>query len=179
MCTFDGWYSRLANLKLVNAFSWRWLTRLKANRLVNKNHEGLKAVSATAIDASGTEVWLKGYGLVKVFRIVAPDGDAVYWATNDLTMCALERQQLAEFSWQIEHYHRGIQRCTGIERCQCRAAKAQRNHIGLALRAFVRLESYCFRVGVSWYEAKKNLIRDAIRAYLNFPTIRLISNTTA
>jgi putative transposase len=176
---FDGWYSSLSNLKLVNSFTWRWLTRLKSNRLVNKNHEGLTAVSQTAIEASGTEVWLKGYGLVKVFKIVAPNGDVAYWATNDRTMTELERLEFSEMSWQIEHYHRGVKQCTEVERCQCRAAKAQRNHIELALRAFLRLESHCFRVGVSWFEAKKNLIRDAIRAYLNFPTIRLIPKPTA
>ncbi len=176
---FDGWYSSLANLKMVKAFQWRWLTRLTSNRLVNKDREGTKAVSATAIATTGAEVWLQGYGLVKVFRIVAPNGDVAYWATNDLKMTELDRAKFAEFSWQIEHYHRGIKQCTGIERCQCRAGKAQRNHIGLALRAFLRLESHCFRVGVSWYEAKKNLIRDAIRTYLDFPTIRLIPNPTA
>jgi putative transposase len=176
---FDGWYSSLSNLKLVKSFTWRWLTRLKSNRLVNKNREGTKALSQTEIATSGTEVWLQGYGLVKVFKIVAPDGDVAYWATNDLAMTELERLEFSEMSWQIEHYHRGIKQCTGVERCQCRAAKAQRNHIGLALRAFLRLESHCFRIGVSWYEAKKNLIRDAIRAYLNFPTIRLIPNGTA
>ena len=149
---FDGWYSSLANLKLVKSFTWRWLTRLKSNRLVNKNREGTRALKDTAIATSGTDVWLKGYGLVKVFKIVAPDGDIAYWATNDLAMTELERLQLAEFSWQIEHYHRGIKQCTGIERCQCRSAKSQRNHVGLALRAFLRLESHCFRAGVSWFE---------------------------
>lgn len=176
---FDGWYASLANLKLVKSFIWRWLTRLKSNRLVNKDREGLKAVGQTAIASSGTVVWLKGYGLVKVFRIVARNGDAAYWATNDVMMDELERLQLAEFSWQIEHYHRGIKQCTGVERCQCRAARAQRNHIELALRAFLRLESHCFRVGIRWVEAKKRLIRDAIRAYINFPTIRLVPEATA
>ena len=176
---FDGWSSSLANLKLVNSFQWRWLTRLKSNRLVNQDRHGLRALKDTAIAASGTDVWLKGYGLVKVFGIVAPDGDVADWATNDRTMTELERLQLKEFRWPIEHYHRGIKQCTGVERCQCRAATAQRNHVGLALRAFLRLESHCFRVGVSWYEAKKNLIRDAIRSYLDFPTIRLIPNFTA
>ena len=176
---FDGWSSSLANLKLVNSFAWRWLTRLKSNRLVNQDRHGLRALQDTVIAASGTEVWLKGYGLVKVFGIVATDGDVTDWATNDLTMTALERLQLAEFRWPIEHDHRGIKPCTGVERCQCRAATAQRNHVGLALRAFLRLESHCFRVGVSWYEAKKNLIRDAIRSYLDFPTIRLIPGATA
>lgn len=86
-------------------------------------------------------------------------------------MTDLTRRQFAEFSWAIEHDHRGIKPCTGIERCQCRSAKAQRNHIGLALRAFLRFEAHCFRRGISWVEAKTAIIRDAVRAYLARPHI--------
>ena len=168
---FDGWYSSLDNLKLIRAIGWTWLTRLKSNRLVNRDHQGVRALKDTAVAAAGTEVWLPGYGLVKVFGIVAPDGDIAYWATNDLGMTDLTRVQFAEFSWSIEHYHRGIKQCTGIERCQCRSARAQRNHIGLALRAFLRFEAHCFARGISWVEAKTAIIRDAVRDYLARPRI--------
>ncbi|MCB1823026.1 MAG: IS701 family transposase, partial [Candidatus Competibacteraceae bacterium] len=47
-----------------------------------------------------------------------------------------------------------------------RAARAQRNHIGLALRAFLRLERHCHHVGISWFEAKTTIIRSAVQAYL-------------
>src|SRR5437899_1827592 len=70
---FDGWYSSLDNLKLLRELGWTWLTRLKANRLVNKDRQGQRPLSRTEISASGTVVWLVGYGLVKVFKIVAPD----------------------------------------------------------------------------------------------------------
>jgi putative transposase len=176
---FDGWYSSLENLKLIRSFQWTWLTRLKSNRLVNLNRQGTRALKDTVIAATGTEVWLPGYGLVKVFGIVAPDGDIAYWATNDPAMNDLMRRQFAEFSWAIEHYHRGIKQCTGIERCQCRAAKAQRNHIGLALRAFLRFEAHCFRRGISWVEAKTAIIRDAVRDYLARPHIRFPRPLTA
>ncbi len=170
---FDGWYSSLDNLKLLRGFGWMWLTRLKANRLVNKDRQGPRPLSRTEIAAWGTEVWLTGYGLVKVFKIVAPDGDIGYWATSDLAMTELTRQQYAEFSWTIENYHRGIKQCTEVERCQARSAVAQRNHIGLALRAFLRLEYYGFTQGVSWLEAKTAIIRDAVRSYLAHPWINL------
>lgn len=168
---FDGWYSSLDNLKLIRTLGWTWLTRLKSNRLVNLDRQGARALKDTMIAATGTEVWLPGYGLVKVFGIVAPDGDIAYWTTNDLAMNDLTRVQFADFSWAIEHYHRGIKQCTGIERCQCRTARAQRNHIGLALRAFLRFEAHCFHRGISWVEAKMAITRDAVRAYLARPHI--------
>jgi len=42
-------------------------------------------------------------------------------------------------------------------------------HLLLALRAFLRLEVYRLRTGVSWYEAKSSIIREAIRTYLDHP----------
>ena len=170
---FDGWYASLDNLKLLRELGWAWLTRLKANRLVNKDRQGQRPLSRTEISASGTVVWLVGYGLVLVFKIVAPDGDIAYWATSELTMADLTRQQYAEYSWAIESYHRGIKQCTEVERCSARSAVAQRNHVGLALRAFLRLECYGFIHGVSWVEAKTAIIRDAVRSYLARPWIRL------
>jgi hypothetical protein len=173
LVAFDGWYASLNNLKLLRELGWTWLTRLKGNRLVNKDRQGQRPLSRTEISASGTEVWLVGYGLVKVFKIVAPDGDIGYWATSDLSMTDLARQQYQEYSFAIENYHRGIKQCTEVERCSARSGQAQRNHIELALRAFLRLEFYGFTHGVSWLEAKTAIIRDAVRSYLAHPWIRL------
>jgi putative transposase len=170
---FDGWYASLENLKHLRALGWAWLTRLKSNRLVSKDRQGERPLFRTGVTAEGTQVWLKGYGLVKVFKIVAPDGDIAYWATSDLTMTDLTRQQLAEYGWAIETCHRGIKQCTEVERCQARSAKAQRNHIGLALRAFLRLEWHLFSTGISWAAAKAAIVRDAVRSYLAHPWICL------
>jgi putative transposase len=166
---FDGWYSGLENLKRLRSLGWRWLTRLKKNRRVNRERQGLKAVEATAIEAGGTVVHLEGYGLIRVFRIVSRDGDTEYWATDDLAMDELARLGLAEQTWAIENYHRGLKQCCGVERCQARAGRAQRNHIGMAIRAFLRLERHFYATGVSWYEAKAQIVRGAIRAYIANP----------
>jgi putative transposase len=166
---FDGWYSGLENLKALRDLGWRWLTRLKSNRRVNLDRRGNKAVAATAIAAGGTVVHLEGYGLIRVFRIVSRDGDTEHWATDDLTMDDLTRLTYAERSWAIEDYHRGLKQCCGVERAQARSARAQRNHIGMAIRAFLRLEHYCYTTGVSWYEAKARIIRGAVRAYIAKP----------
>ena len=166
---FDSWYSGLENLKLIRSFGWMWLTRLKSNRRVNPDREGLRAVSEVEIGEAGRVVWLEGYGLVRIFKIVATDGDIDYWATNDLSMNDLTRLRFAENAWHIETYHRGIKQFCGIEKSQARLARTQRNHIGLALRAFLRLEAYCFYHGLSWFEAKLAIVRRAVAAYLAHP----------
>ena len=72
---FDSWYSGLDNLKLIRSFGWVWLTRLKSNRKVNPDRQGLRAVSEVEIGDGGRIVWLEGFGLIRVFKIVATDGD--------------------------------------------------------------------------------------------------------
>jgi hypothetical protein len=166
---FDSWYSSLDNFKLIRSYGWIWLTRLKRNRHVNPDNTGNRPLAEAEIAVTGTVVHLKGYGMVKVFKIVTPDGDIDYWATNDLSLSELQRLQWAEFGWAVEEYHRGLKQCCGAERAQVRSSRAQRNHVGLAIRAFLRLELHWFATGISWYEAKLALVRDAIRAYLAAP----------
>ena len=175
---FDGWYASLENLKLVRSFGWHWLTRLKCNRKVNLGR-GPVGLGEADIAGSGTPVHLTGYGMVKVFRIVATDGTTEHWATSDLSMGEMDRRSLAERSWGIEEYHRGLKRHAGVEGCQARRAVAQANHLGCAIRAFVRLEWHRFSTGVSWFEAKAGIIRDAVRRYLAEPTYRLPEPSTA
>jgi hypothetical protein len=166
---FDSWYASLKNLKLIRSLQWRWLTRLEHNRLVNPDRSGNRPLSQVDFAPAGTMVHLKGYGLIKVFKIVKTDDDIEYWATDDQQMTELTRLKFAEISWMIETYHRGIKQFCGIERCQARSENAQRNHIELALRAFLRLEYHCFIKGISWFEAKTDIIRDAVRAYIANP----------
>ncbi len=169
LVAFDSWYSSLANLKLIRSYGWHWLTQLKANRHVDPDRTGNRPLAEVSIAPHGSIVHLKGYGLIKVFRIVTPDGDTEHWATNHLEMSCAEQETWAGQVWTIEDYHRGLKQFCGVERAQVRAARAQRNHIGLAIRAFLRFEHARLRTGTSWFETKMEIIRAAVRAYLAHP----------
>lgn len=166
---FDSWYSSLENLKLIRNHGWIFLTQLKVNRRVDRDRQGYQAVASVQIESTGTIVHLEGYGSIKVFKVVSQDGDVEYWATNDLTMDELHRLEFAERTWAIEEYHRVLKQCCNVERCQARAVRAQRNHIGMAIRAFVRLARNFYLTGISCYEAKAAIVREAIRAYRSKP----------
>ena len=153
------------NLKKIDAVGWRLLTRLKHNRRVNPDRTRNRSVGDCDIAPTGTVVHLENYGMVKVFRIISKDGTAEHWATNDLEMDELGRLKLAEASWKIEEYHRGLKQVTNVEGCQCRKAQAQRSHIGLALRAFLIFERYCFRTGYNWGTTKAKIFQEAVRAF--------------
>jgi hypothetical protein len=141
--------------------------------LVNPDGKGNIPISQVEIPPEGQVVHLKGYGFIKVFRTVSQNGDGQYWATDDLQMDEATRGELESQGWGIEVYHRVIKQCCGIERAQVRKAVAQKNHFLYALRAFLRLEVHKLRTGISWFETKVSIIREAIRAYLTHPIYSL------
>jgi hypothetical protein len=175
LVVFDSWYSGLDNLKLLRRLQWPWLTQLKSNRQVSFDRTGNRAIREILIPMHGRNVHLKGYGWVKVFRTVGTNGDAEYWATSELNMTLEQAAFHALDAWQIEVYHRGLKQFTGVERGQYRLEISQRNHIGLAIRAFVRLEAHRLRSSTSWFETKTSIIRSAVRLYLAKPALTLHS----
>ena len=69
----------------------------------------------------------------------------------------------------MEVYPRGLKQCGGVERAHVRKALSILGHWLLALRAFLRLEVYRLRTGVSGYEAQAAILREAIRRYWAHP----------
>lgn len=170
---FDCWYSGKDNLKAVRARGWAFLTPVRRNRKVNPDRTGNRAIEECDIAATGTVVPLGGFGLVKAFRIATRDGGTEHGVANDLAMDALARRGWAERARGIEGFHRGLKQHTAVDRCQTRMARAQRNPIGFALRACIRLEWHRFNTGVSGFAAKLAIIREAVRNFLAPPAYQL------
>jgi IS4 transposase len=166
---FDTWYSSITNLKTIRKKGWHWLTRLKKNRLINPDNTENVAIELVTIPAEGMRVHLREYGFIKVFRIVSTDGDTQYWATDVVDMQEEERKKLAKKAWKIEEYHRGIKQFCGVEKCQARRNKVQRAHIMMALRAFLRFEIQRIRTGITWFETKLSITRDAVSQFIRKP----------
>ena len=62
--------------------------------------------------------------------------------TNDLDETVTT--QVVRFSgdlrWQVEEFHRGLKQLTGSEKCQCRKARSQRNHLACGDHAWLSLK---------------------------------------
>ena len=168
---FDSWYSSLENLKAVRDLGWEFVTRLRSNRLVNPDQAGHVAVSEVEAGPAGRVVQLKGYGLVRLFRTASRDGRAEYWATSRLGLRADERAELEREAWGVESYHRSLKQYCGAERSQVRSAVGQANHLLLAVRTYLRLEVHRVRTGVSHFDAKCRIVREAMRAFLTDPRL--------
>lgn len=153
---------------------WQWLTRFKSNRAVDPDGTGNRPIYLLDIPPEGLVVHLRGYGFVKVLvTLDADQEEARFWAASDLAMTEAQRQQLAGAALAIEEYHRGLKQCCAVERCQARSEQSQRNHILWAIRAFIRLEWQRLQTGRSWYESKKAIVREAIRAHRADPVFTL------
>lgn len=167
----DSWYASLDNLKLVNSLNWTWITELKKNRIVVPTSHQPTNIEKLTIPEEGITVYLRGYGLVKIIKRVVTNDHLGYLATNNLALSAHDIAKGYAERWQVEEYHRGLKQTTGIEHCQARTARIQKNHIFCAILAFLALEAKRIKDGISWYQSKYQIVKDAIRCYLKSPTI--------
>lgn len=64
-----------------------------------------------------------------------------------------------------------IKQLTGIESCQCRKARLQRNHIACAMLVWIRLKNLAYQTGQTVYQIKHNLLSNYLIQQLKRPSI--------
>ena len=69
--------------------------------------------------------------------------------------------------------HRETKQVTGIESCQCRSPRAQRNHIACALMVWTSLKRHAQQVGQNIYRLKFGLLNNYMKQQLRAPSIRM------
>ena len=156
-----------------------FFTTLKSNRLVSLSKEQgyrhLEELPWTPEPSiSGIIVKLKEVPFaVRLFKLVAPNGDIDWVITNDLaeTVTADVAEASSDVRWQVEELHRGLKQLTGSEKCQCRAARAQRNHFACCYHAWVSLKVQATEFGQTMYELRDSLFSHYLRAELRNPRI--------
>ena len=112
---------------------------------------------------------------VKLFRVEVSSRRTEHVVTNDQTQDSTSgAQQACAFRWKIEEYHREIKQLTGIEQCQCRKARIQRNHIACALLVWLRLKDVAYHNGQTIYQIKHRLLHDYLVQQLKKPTVKMV-----
>ncbi len=176
---FDSWYAAADNLKLIHRLGLVFFTTLKENRLVSLS----KADGYIHLDQidwtperlqTGVQVKLKEVPFkVQLFKLVATNGDIDWVITNSPaeTLTAQVAQDANDVRWQIEELHRGLKQLTGTEKCQCRKARSQRNHIACCYHAWLSLKVKAKQLNKTLYQVKTDLLRDYLRAELKNPRI--------
>jgi hypothetical protein len=175
---FDSWYASWENLKLVHRSGRTFFTTLKANRLASvSKEEGYKHLQEIEWTderlQNGVMVKLKKVPfLVRLFKIVAPNGDIDWVITNsEASLSADDVQDEDAVRWQVEQLHRELKQLTGIEKCQCRKQRPQRNHIACCYQAWLAIKTKADVVGKTLYALVGDLLYEYLRAELRDPRI--------
>jgi len=154
----DSWYSSLNNLKCIRDIGWTWVMGLKKNRRVNRKDR----LENLIIPDEGSSVHLRGYGWITVYKFTAINGRTDYIATNmrHPTRKAIER--FVKMRWSIEVYHRELKQTCGLERCQSRTGRAQRNHIGFSVLSWIQQAKRRSVSHLSLYQQQWDIIKASI-----------------
>lgn len=168
---FDSWYAGADNLTLIVRLGLTFITTLKSNRLVSL---GPKTGSVHLADVVWTDDQLHDGQIVpikevpfdvRLCKIVAPNGDIEWVITNDLrSVSRTVIQQQNDVRWQIEQMHRELKQLTGLDKCQCRKGRSQRNHIACCYHAWIAIKVASIALGKTLYHAVHDLFDDYLRA---------------
>jgi hypothetical protein len=175
----DSWYAERKLMLHIERLNKVYYCPLKDNRQVDENAGGYQR--ADSLSWSNSEVqhgktlhikdFPKGHQ-VKVFRLVLSTKRTDYVATNDMAQDSTQdTQDVCALRWKIEQFHRETKQTTGIEGCQCRLARIQRNHIACAILVWVRLKQVAHETASTLYQLKQGLLDDYMRSQLRSPAI--------
>lgn len=180
----DTWYAAKWVLLEIERMQKQYYCPVRANRQINesgqpKDYHRVDALSWTATEQQGGKlVHLKGFPnghQVKLFRLPLSTERTDYIVTNDRTQDEVKAvQEVCGFRWNVEEFHRETKQLTGIEACQCRKERIQRNHIGCAILVWIRLKHVAYQLGQTVYHMKHSLFDEYLIQQLQHPTIKMV-----
>jgi hypothetical protein len=180
----DAWYATKELMLFIEGMAKKYYCPLKSNRQIDDSGSEHSYQRIDALEWSERElergklIKVKGFPKehkVKLFRVVVHPRRTEWIVTNDSTRdSAHEARKVRGLRWKIEEFHREAKQLTGIERCQCRGGRIQRNHIACALLVWSRLKHLAYQSAQTIYQIKHGLLHDYLVQQLKNPTVRMV-----
>jgi hypothetical protein len=180
-CLMDSWYATTALMTRLIKEEKIFYCPLKKNRLVDDSfgacaYRAIETLEWTADELQqGKIVKVKKFAKdtrLKMFRVTVSTNRTDYICTNDVTQSDTnEAQKVSGQRWKIEQFHREAKQLTGIERCQCRLNRSQRNHIASALLVWLVFKELADKTAQTVYQLKHGLLSDYLKQQLRNPAI--------
>ena len=181
----DSWYTTAEILNQIMDWDKLFVCAVKSNRLFSPDEvdehgkhiqkhvcdldwdrvdqQEFNPLTTTNPRHSGFRGRLKGLPLkrlVKLFRIVVSSDKTEYIITNDVTiMTTDDARKESAVRWKIEEFHRELKQLTGIEGCQARKNRSQRNHIVLCMLAWLQLKTTAWATNRTIYQVKQDPLK--------------------
>lgn len=180
----DTWYATQDLMLFIESLQKLYYCPLKDNRQVDDSGgtAPYQRVDGLAWDERalqhGKRLKIKGFPKdhkVQCFRVVVSTHRTDYIVTNDVAQTSTEgTRRVCGFRWKIEQLHREGKQVTGVERCQCRQARMQRNHIACAFLVWVRLKELAVETGRTVYQLKHGLLDEYLIQQLRKPSLPMV-----
>jgi hypothetical protein len=177
----DSWYATISIILQIEAIGKYYYCPIKSNRLVDDSN-GVRAYCrvdslnwSTDDTSNGKVIKIHKFPKdhkVKLFRVAVSTNRTDYVITNNMAQDSLDAvQEEYGFRWKIEEFHREIKQVTGIEKCQCRIGRIQRNHIACAIMVWNCLKKVANVASTTVYQVKSGLLRNYLIQELRSPKI--------
>jgi hypothetical protein len=180
----DSWYACKEIMIMVEEFKKIYYCPLKTNRLVDDSKAKIPYKPISALSWSEKELkegkiikihkFQKNHH-VKLFRVPISPDRTDFVVTNDLFQHSTEAAQKESGNrWKVDEFHREIKQVTGIQDCECRCERIQRNHIGCAMLVWTRLKELAYQTKRTIYDLKHSLLDFYLIQQLKNPTIKFV-----
>ena len=180
----DTWYASRQFMLHIERNDKIYYGPLQANRQVDEgdgtviDYSRVDALAwNTAEEQSGKNVHVKDFPKghrLQLFRLVVSTDRTDYIVTNDVTQHSTDdTQQVCAIRWKIEQLHREVKQVTGLERCQCRSARIQRNHIACAMLVWCRFKELAYETGRTVYQIKFGQLSEYLIEQLKSPSVKM------
>ena len=177
----DTWYATKDLMLLMESLEKKYYCPLKDNRQVDdsggqRSYQRVDSLHWSTDELTqGKTLKIKGFPKdhrVSCFRVVVSTHRTDFVVTNDRTQNSTSAiQPVCGCRWKIEQLHREGKPVTGLEACQCRKARIQRNHLGCALLVGVNLKRIAAKTGQTLYQLKHGLLDDYLCQQLKCPSL--------
>lgn len=179
----DSWYATQKLMAQIDQLKKVYYCPLKANRRVddsggNQPYQRIDELAWNVDELQhGKLIKVRGFPKdkkVKLFRVTVSTNRTEFVATNDLAQASTDAvQDVCGVRWKIEEFHRELKQLTGVEACQCRKARIQRNHIACALLVWIRLKTIAYQTGKTVYQIKYGMLSDYLIEQLKHPSVQM------
>ncbi len=179
----DSWYAVKWLILYIESSGKLYCCPIRSNRLINETghkndyHRADTLLWTCNEQIYGKTVHLRGFPKghqMKLFRMPLSTERTDYVVTDDLSQFTIEAvQEASGFRRRIEQFHRESKQLTGMEFCQCRKKRIQRNHIGCAMLVWVRLKQLAYQAKQTVCHIKQNLLSDYMIQQLRNPMVKM------
>ena len=187
----DTWYASKTLMLQIHKAEKIFYCPIKSNRRVcdcleSKHHDPLRELTWSQADKrEGKLVHLKDFPkdfYLNLFLVSFSTERTDYIVTNKGSELfgdkvsqptALDAQEACAQRWKIEQAHRELKQTTGIEKCQCRKERIQRNHITCAMLVWASLTALAHQAETTIYHLKRSLLDDYMKEQLRNPKIKM------